>query len=213
MKPYFYLIKHKTSNMYYAGSQYGKNSNPNDLLKTYLTSSKKVKKIIENDGIDSFEIEYIDIRSDAREYEQKYLMEMYKKYGREKFLSIYLNRNLSPGILLTDEIIQKANEKRKISNSISAKKLFEDGRHNFQIKNAGTCEHVRKMRSERMKGNKLGSLRNMTDELKNKIANGAKGNTNVRGTKWWTNGLINKRSKECPGKEFVLGTTKNRKIE
>jgi hypothetical protein len=48
----------------------------------------------------------------------------------------------------------------------------------------------------------------MTDELKNKLSEKSKGNTNVRGTKWWTDGTVNKRSKECPGINFILGTTK-----
>jgi len=28
---------------------------------------------------------------------------------------------------------------------------------------------------------------------------------NQRGTRWWNNGQINKRSVECPGKDYVLG--------
>jgi len=188
MKPYYYLIRHKPSGKLYAGSQYGRNSDPNNLLETYFTSSKLVKDLIEKDGVDSFEIEYIDCRPDAREYEQKYLMMMYEKYGREKFLDKFLNRNLSPGILLTEEIIEKANKKRKVSNSISAKKLIEEGRHNFQhCINPSTLDHNRKKSSERMKGNNYGSLRQMTDELKSKLAEKSRGNTNVRGTVWVVN--------------------------
>jgi hypothetical protein len=192
MNPYYYLIKHKPSGKYYAGSQYGKNSNPDNLLKTYFTSSKLVKELIEQDGVESFQIEYVDCRPDAREYEQNYLMEVYKKYGREKFLEIYLNRNLSPGILLTEEIIEKANKKRKVSNSISAKKLLEEGRHNFQLNpNPSYKEENKKKISKRMKGNDYGSLRSMTDELRNKLAEKSKGNTNVRGTVW----VVNKEGK------------------
>lgn len=212
MNPYYYAIKHKPTGKLYIGSQYGKNSDPNNLLKTYFTSSKLVKKLMEKDGVDSFEIEYIDCRPDAREYEQKTLMELYEKCGREVFLQNYLNRNLSPGILLTEEIIEKANgpEKRK-KCSLSAKKLFEEGRHNFQLNpNPSTFEENRKKSSKRMKGNNYGSFRQMTDELKKKLAEKSKGNTNVRGTKWWTNGIVNKRSKECPGQGFILGTNKGK---
>lgn len=208
MQPYYYAIRHKKTGKIYIGSQYGKNSNPDNLLKTYFTSSKIVKDLIQKDGVDSFEICYIESRDDAREYEQKSLLELYKSYGREDFLNKYLNRNLSPGILLTEEIIQKANEKRKISNSVAAKKLLEEGRHNFQLKNASTFEHVRKASSERMKGNNYGSLRKVTTELKQKLSEKSKGNTNVKGTKWWNNGLVNRRSKECPGEDFILGTIK-----
>ena len=210
MKPYYYVIRHKPSGKLYAGSQYGKNSDPSNLWETYFTSSKLVKELIEKDGVDSFEIEYIDCRPDAREYEQEYLMAMYKKYGREMFLDKFLNRNLSPGILLTEEIIAKANEKRKISNSISAKKLIEEGRHNFQLFPAHENLECRKKTSKRMMGNNYGSFRQITDELRDKLSEKSKGNTNVRGTKWWTNGTINKRSRECPGDGFVLGTTKGK---
>jgi hypothetical protein len=210
MKPYYYLIRHKPSGKLYAGSQYGKNSDPNNLFTTYFTSSKLVKELIEKDGVESFEIEYIDCRPDAREYEQSYLMNMYEKYGREEFIDRFLNRNLSPGILLTEDIIEKANKKRTISNSISAKKLIEEGRHNFQLFPAHENEEWRKKTSERMIGNNYGSFREMTDELRNKLAEKSKGNTNVRGTKWWTNGTINKRSRECPGEDFKLGTTKGK---
>ena len=172
MKPYFYLIRHIYSGKYYAGSQYGKNSDSKNLLKTYFTSSKIVKKMIEEDGKNSFIIEYIDVRNDAREYEQKYLIEMYEKYGKIKFTEIYLNRNLSPGILLTKEIIEKANKKRKISNSISAKKLLNEGRHNFQLNPGHKNKQWREKTSQRMLGNNYGSLRKMNDELRNKIANG-----------------------------------------
>ena len=188
MKPYYYVIKHKPSGKLYVGSQYGKNSNPENLLTTYFTSSKLVKELIEKDGVESFEIEYIDCRPDAREYEQKFLMERYEKHGRQKFLDLYLNRSLSPGILLTEEIIKKANgpQKRK-KCSESAKKLLEQGRHNFQKRNAGELSYVRELRSKRMLGNNLGSFRKITDELRNKLAEKSKGNTNVRGTVWVVN--------------------------
>ena len=212
MNPYYYVIKHKPSGKLYIGSQYGKKSDPSNLWETYFTSSKLVKELIEKDGKDSFIIEYIDCRLDAREYEQKYLMLMYKKYGRKEFLDKFLNRNLSPGILLTEEIIAKANgPKKRKKCSESAKKLLEKGEHNFQKGvNPSTLEHNRKKSSERMKGNDYGSFRKMTDELKEKLKEKSKGNTNVRGTKWWTNGITLKRSKECPGKDYVLGTKKEK---
>ena len=52
------------------------------------------------------------------------------------------------------------------------------------------------------------SKKRITDEYRKKQSDGAKGNTNVKGYKWWTNGEINKRSKSCPGERFYLGTKK-----
>lgn len=208
MQPYFYKIYHKPTKKYYVGSQYGKNSDPQKFWTEYVTSSKYIQALIEEHGKTSFVILKIQPRNDAREYEAKLLQRLYRFYGKKLFLDMMINRNIAPGILLTDEIIAKANEKRTISNSLSAKKLFKQGRHNFQTHKAGDMSHVRESRSKRMIGNKLGSMRNITDDFRAKQSIGAKGNTNVRGTKWWTDGILNKRSKESPGEGFALGTTK-----
>jgi hypothetical protein len=206
MTPYFYKILQKNTGKIYVGSQYGKNSDSKNLWKSYFTSSVYVKKLIEKYGTDSFEILTIKERPDARQYEQRYLLKMYYAFGKDKFCDIFINKNLSPGILLTEDIIKKANIKRKVSNSISSKKLLEEGRHNFQLfPNAGEYEHVRKLRSEKMMNNTYGFGRIMTDETKNKISEGVKGNTNVRNTEWWNNGKQRKRSKVCPGEGWKKG--------
>lgn len=54
--PYFYIIRHIKTGVKYAGCRYNKKCNPNDLLKTYFTSSKPVNRIIKNEGVNSFEI-------------------------------------------------------------------------------------------------------------------------------------------------------------
>lgn len=57
-KPYFYIIEHKRSKMKYAGSKWSKNADPERFMKTggYLTSSSKIKEIINAEGLDSFNI-------------------------------------------------------------------------------------------------------------------------------------------------------------
>ena len=206
MTQYFYKILHKNTGKIYVGSQYGKNSDPKNLWKSYFSSSVYVKKLIEQYGTESFEILMIKERPDAREYEQRYLLRMYYALGRDKFCDIFINKNLSPGILLTEEMIEKANIKRRISMPIASKKLLEEGRHNFQLfPNAGEYEHVRKLRSERMMGNTYSLGKMVTNETRNKIAEGVKGNTNVRNTKWWNNGKQRKRSKVCPGEGWKEG--------
>lgn len=49
-KPYTYLIGWKHLNKWYYGVRFSKNCNPNDLWKTYFTSSKHVKKFIKENG-------------------------------------------------------------------------------------------------------------------------------------------------------------------
>jgi hypothetical protein len=51
---YTYLLKHVPTNRFYYGSSYKKNANPYFLWKTYYTSSKYVKELIEEFGKDSF---------------------------------------------------------------------------------------------------------------------------------------------------------------
>ena len=46
-----------------------------------------------------------------------------------------------------------------------------------------------------------------SDETKKKISEASKGNKNVKGTRWYNNGKISKRAKECPD-GFVTGRIK-----
>ncbi len=48
--PYTYIIGWSLYNKYYYGVRYAKNCNPNDLWKTYFTSSKYVKEFRNNHG-------------------------------------------------------------------------------------------------------------------------------------------------------------------
>lgn len=52
--PYTYHLYHKPTGKRYYGVRYGKNCNPSDLWVTYFTSSKLVKKLVEEYGLDSF---------------------------------------------------------------------------------------------------------------------------------------------------------------
>lgn len=180
---YFYKIRNKHTGQYYVGSQYGKNANSKDLWKTYFTSSKLVKE----QGYENFEIVSIVEREDARKYEAKYLQRAYSILGKERFCELLLNRNVAPGIINTPEVVAKANEKRKVSNSIAAKKLLAEGKHNFQLNPQVQTKELREARSKRMIGNDYAKYRNMTDELKQTLAEKSKGNTNVRGRIWVIN--------------------------
>ncbi len=78
MQPYFYIIRHKETGKYYAGSRTAKNFKPNELLKEggYHTSSTIVKEIISTTGLNSFEVVRIktfDTPSEAYDYETRFL--------------------------------------------------------------------------------------------------------------------------------------------
>jgi hypothetical protein len=205
MTPYFYKIKHIPSGCYYVGSQYGKQSCPDNLFKTYFTSSKIIKTLIKNDGIDSFNIEKILINNNARNYEKRYLKKSFNLLGKEKFLQIFLNRNMAPGILNTKESIERGNIKRRISNKTAAIERVKNGTHNFLIKKHIPTESERVNTSLRMQGNRYGSLINRDEEYREKQSEKSKGNKNVRNKKWWNNGQQRKRNNECPGEGWKAG--------
>ena len=64
--PYFYIIRHIKSGKLYAGSRWAKGCHPDEFMKLngYTTSSKYVNSIIDQEGIDSFEILRIDTYCD-----------------------------------------------------------------------------------------------------------------------------------------------------
>lgn len=202
MKPYFYKIKEKNTGRYYVGCQYGKKSDPKNFWVSYFTSNKYVKGQPKN----SFVVVYLKERADAREYEKRYLQKCYRMLGKEKFLSILINRNIAPGILNTPESIAKANTiKKRLKNSAAAKKRFKDGTHNFLTKRHTPTTEQRVKLSQRMKNNNYGSLIDRNDEYRKKQAKNSKGNTNVKGKKWWYNPQTKERKRcfEQPGKEWL----------
>ena len=77
--PYTYLVKHIPSSRVYYGVRFAKNCVPDDLFVTYFTSSKEIKQLIKNDGINAFEVEIRQTFTDsmkARMWELKVLQRM-----------------------------------------------------------------------------------------------------------------------------------------
>lgn len=55
--PYTYLIRHIPTNRVYYGVRYARGCHPSDLWVSYFTSSKDIKRLIAEYGVDSFQIE------------------------------------------------------------------------------------------------------------------------------------------------------------
>lgn len=92
-QPYFYVIQDVFNQMYYAGVKWGKDSNPEKLLKEdgYLTSSNKVRNIIDEYGIERFAIRKIrtfETAEDARKYECRFLVKVDAK-NNPKFYNLH----------------------------------------------------------------------------------------------------------------------------
>jgi hypothetical protein len=191
-KPYFYKIKNKITNKYYVGSQYGKNANKDNFFKTYFTSSQSIHEAIKTEGIETFEIISLVERNDAREYEAYYLQKCYSLLGKDKFLNLFYNRSLSPGILLDDKIIAKqtATKKSKWTNgSISkpvppnwkGKKRSDQMKRRLSESKMGhevTAETKQKLRKANL-GKKQSA------DTKSKRAQSLANNKNAYGKKHW----------------------------
>lgn len=93
--PYFYVIRHKKTGIKYVGAKWGpKLTHPDLLLKPggYTTSSDLINSMIDNEGIDSFEIleivlesEIIDEFGSVFNYEQHRLSESNARSSKEFF--------------------------------------------------------------------------------------------------------------------------------
>ncbi len=96
---YFYVIEHSNSGKLYAGVRIADKSNPQELLKVggYCTSSKLVKSIIKDEGIESFNIRYIrefKTKEDAVDWETRFL-EKVDAANNEKFLNGHNNTGIN----------------------------------------------------------------------------------------------------------------------
>lgn len=79
--PYFYIIEHKTTQQYYAGCKINASANSSNFMteKGYKTTSKIVRKIIENEGLEAFKIVKIKHFKSAQEavwYETRFLQKV-----------------------------------------------------------------------------------------------------------------------------------------
>ena len=91
--PYFYIIKHQLSGKYYAGCKINSSADSSNLLTLngYKTTSKVVKKIIKEDGLQSFKIlkiKHFTKPEDALKYETRFLKKV-KAATNSKFLNLH----------------------------------------------------------------------------------------------------------------------------
>jgi rubrerythrin len=162
VKPYTYLIGWSEHKMFYYGVRYAKNCHPDDLWKTYFTSSKYVKEFRKEHG----EPDIIQIRKtfkdkrSAIDWEDKVLSRR-KYYLREDFL----NKNRAKGFDIPPEITARVNacpeRAKKISKAITGQKRTAEQRKNISIarKKWGArkqSEEERRKRSEKQLKNNVG---------------------------------------------------------
>lgn len=95
--PYFYIIQDVRNDMYYAGSKYGKDANPDNFMVEggYITSSNTINESIKQNGLKNFIIRKIrtfKTAGDAYNYETRFLRRIdaaahprfYNKHNNER---------------------------------------------------------------------------------------------------------------------------------
>jgi hypothetical protein len=95
--PYTYLIECIPTNQYYYGVRFAKNCLPEELWVTYFTSSKYVKKLIKEHGIEQFKVKIRKLfltSKDARKWEHKVLRRI-KAKEREDFINMTDNMSIA----------------------------------------------------------------------------------------------------------------------
>lgn len=152
--PYTYLIGWSKLNTYYYGIRYAKNCNPNDLWNPYKTSSKYVKKYIEDNGEpDIIQIRKIftDVKI-AQNWEHKVLKRLRVVY-RQDFLNKTDNKSIDidyAKIGSTKSNTNQSVERRsKVSKANTGVPKSVEHKKKLSIARTGISNHVWKGKSAR----------------------------------------------------------------
>jgi len=117
--PYTYLLIHDETGLCYYGVRYQKNCNPSEFWKTYKTSSRHVKKLVEEYGEQSFSFQIRKTFTNptaARMWEHKVLRRM-QVIRRKDFLNKTDNISIAP-MHGGKNPASRQEVKEKISNSL-----------------------------------------------------------------------------------------------
>jgi len=130
---YTYLLKHIPTNTFYYGVRFAEGCHPEEFWKTYFTSSKKVSKMREQYGDNSFEFEIrktFNCKQKAIDWESKVLIRMKVLQKIELWINrtnnkaIIYDKSPTLGRVLTENqrnAIREANKKRVISEDTREK--------------------------------------------------------------------------------------------
>lgn len=170
MKPYTYLIGWKKLNMFYYGVRYAKNCDPEELWKSYFTSSKHVKNFLKlNGNPDLIQIRKIFKSTEkARQWEHTVLRRL-KVKDRNDFL------NLTDNISIESDACKRGQRKvdyKKVGESLKKfyetadKEYIEQIKENRRLGLINKSEESAKRQSEAIRSYQIESW--MNPEIKNK---------------------------------------------
>jgi hypothetical protein len=165
-KPYTYMIGWSIHEIYYYGVRYTKNCNPNDLWKTYFTSSKYVKEFRKLHG----EPDIIKIRKTFENGEKALLWEQkVLKKLRIKTNNKWLNVAIGKPTMLGKKHSEETKEKMRKPKPLGFAEKISKKMKNYQK----TEEHCKKI-SIALTGKKLSkeSIKKRTETYRKNFDNG-----------------------------------------
>jgi hypothetical protein len=126
-QPYFYIIQDTRNGMYYAGAKWAEGCHPDQLLKEdgYPTSSEIIKKIIDENGLDTFVIRKIrtfETGDEAYDYETRFLVKVDARKN-PRFYNGHNNDGHAPSYG-TDEFKQMMFHKHGVQHPSHSEKLL-----------------------------------------------------------------------------------------
>jgi len=157
-KPYFYLIRHISSNRLYAGVKWSSPDSSTFMTEDgYTTSSNIVNTIIKNEGIHAFcvlRIKHFDIAEEACSYESKFLSKVHARTNPS-----FINQTENSGDFHNKggyELSEKTKEKMRKPKSEKTKE---------KMRKPKTKEHVENYVASRRKNGEW-----FSDEAKQNLA-------------------------------------------
>jgi len=175
MKPYTYLIKHRPTGKVYYGYRSANKIDPHeDLWKKYFTSSPKVQRLIEETGVDSFDVEVrkiFETKEQASNWEIKVLR-------RCKVLNDnrWINQNIAGYIVPTEESNKKISDywkgKSKPEEQIEKIRKGNIGKNKGKVQ---TEEHRRKNSEANRGSNNPRYGKEVSEETRRRISEAKKG--------------------------------------
>lgn len=181
MIPYTYCVFNKVTKQRYYGVRFAKNSNPQELWKTYFTSSKYVHKLIKQYGIDSFDYR---VRKTFINKQSAILWEN-KVLRRLNVLNkpTWLNRSTNKAIILSAD--KQIETYKKISKSLRGKKKTESHINNLKFSIANRTSE-QKERTRALKVNASTGRKQKSSSIEKRMQS-------IRSTVWINNGIKNLR--------------------
>jgi len=169
--PFTYVVTHISSGIRYYGVRFAKNCHPDDLGKSYLSSSDILREKIISEGTDNFKFEVrktFNTAEEACRWENKFLMRVKAAQS-----PLWFNRSNGAKSFYNKVVSEETKEKMRKPKSESHRRKL--------------AKHLDKHRK----------IPEWTEDRKRKQSKAMKGNRNAAGTPAWNSGKVMPK-RVCP---------------